>query len=88
MSNHLGSYMLNAVLYKLRDYNIFDSLGKEKTLALLHDIRIIGFDADCNNGEILYKIGEELGICYQCWSYGEGFQYGICKECQSGFKYT
>lgn len=32
MSNHAGSYMLNNVISLLKEENVFDLLGKEKTL--------------------------------------------------------
>ena len=85
MSNHDGSYMLNTVLFLLKEQNVFDYLGKEKTLKFLNRIRDIGWDNDCNNGEILDKIGEQLGVCYTCWEYGGNLEYGICEKCREGF---
>lgn len=83
MSNHEGSYMLNNVISLLKEENVFDLLGKEKTLNLLNKIRKIGCNYDCNNGEILENIGEELNVCYSCWNYSDELEYGNCKECRS-----
>ena len=52
-------------------FDIFKILGEEKTLKLLNEIRIIGFDNDCNNGEILDDIGTKLKVCYECYKYRE-----------------
>jgi hypothetical protein len=81
MSNHCGSYLINAMLHLLDDYQVYESLGKEKTLAFMEKIRNISFDNDCNDGEILENIGEKLGICYGCWDYKDDLEYGVCKEC-------
>lgn len=82
MSNHSGSYMLNEVLCLLDEQNFFKYLGKEKTLKFLNDVREVGDRYDCNEGEILEEIGEELSICYECWDYGKNFEYGACEECR------
>jgi hypothetical protein len=78
--------MLNATLALLKNEGVFDHFGKAKTLSFLNEIRKIGCENDCNDGEILDEIGEELGICYSCWDYGDEFEYGICKKCRSKFK--
>ena len=31
MSNHIGSYMLNEILYILREMGIAETIGKQKT---------------------------------------------------------
>jgi len=82
MSNHGGSYMLNAVLELLDENDIFKMVGKEKTLELIKDIIQIAHRQDCNDGEILDDIGERLGICYWCMNYSEDFEDGICRKCQ------
>lgn len=81
MSNHDGSYLLNEVLFLLEKQNFFDFLGKKKTLAFLDEIRTIGHDHDCNDGEILEGIGKNLKVCCCCWSYSKKLEDGICKEC-------
>ncbi|AIY78794.1 hypothetical protein U728_1627 [Clostridium botulinum 202F] len=42
----------------------------------------IGRDYDCNNGEILDEIAEELGICYCCLKETDDIEEGLCKECR------
>ena len=81
MSNHQGSYMINEVLYALKECNAFELLGRERTLEFLVKVRRISFDYDCNDGEILDNIGKELKICYQCWDYCDAMDYGICDIC-------
>ncbi len=85
MSNHSGSYLINNVLIRLDDYEVFTLLGKEKTLQLLSEIRKIGRDYDCNDGEILDEIGEKLNICYQCWKYGDSLDFGVCVKCCANY---
>ncbi len=82
MSNHAGSYLLNSVLYILDKYQVYETLGKEKTLALIGEINKLAEKYDCNPGEILENIGEKLGICYFCWQYGDNFEYGLCGKCK------
>ncbi|MEE4359370.1 MAG: hypothetical protein V2I97_23060 [Desulfococcaceae bacterium] len=82
MSNHGGSYMLNAVLELLEENDIFKMIGKDKTLELIKGIIKISHREDCNTGEILEDIGERLGICYYCLNYAENLEYGLCPECQ------
>lgn len=81
MSNHGGSYLINEVLEVFEDYKVFKSLGKAKTKKLLLEIRSIGMYYDCNDGEILNRIGERLGFCYNCWDYGKNFDDGLCEKC-------
>lgn len=83
MSNHDGSYLINKILFLLNRFDTFNILGKEKTLQFLKEIRKIGYDHDCNNGEILERIGEALGVCFTCWEYGSNLESGVCKECRS-----
>ena len=86
MSNHSGSHMLNAVLNVLDENNVFQFLGKEKTLKFLKSIRNIGLDYDCNDGEVLDEIGEKLKVCYTCWDYSDFLEDGICNECRTCWK--
>ena len=84
MSNHNGSFMLNEVLELLNNFEIFKILGKEKTLLFIEEICKIGFDNDCNDGEILEGIGEKLNICYSCKEYSECLEGGLCKDGGTG----
>lgn len=83
MSNHSGSYMLNEVLYAMKDMKIFESIGKEKAREFALEMIKIGKDYDCNDGEILNEIEEELGICYYCLKESDDInENGLCKECR------
>ena len=86
MSNHSGSYMLNDVLHLLNEQSVFDFLGKEKTQKLVLDIIMKSHQYDCNPGEILEGLGEQIGVCYSCCETAEEFSHekhydGICKRC-------
>lgn len=83
MSNHSGSYMLNAVLHLLNEeeYDFFNTIGKDKTLSFIKSILRLGTHDDCNEGEILEGIGEKLGICYGCEQYADAFEHGLCLKC-------
>ena len=81
MSNHSGSYMLNNILKILEQESVFQLLGKEKTQNLIFDILKMSYQYDCNPGEILEDIGEQVGICYCCQSTADEFHDGICKTC-------
>ncbi len=81
MSNHSGSYLINEILYLMQKYNVFDSIGKEKTLSFLNEVKWIGYKHDCNNGEILEGISDQLKVCYICWEYGNEMNDGICETC-------
>ena len=83
MSNHDGSYLINDILFLLDNYQVFKLLGKEKTLQFLASIRKIGCEHDCNAGEILEKIGANLGVCYRCWQYANTLEDGLCPKCHS-----
>lgn len=56
---------------------------KKKHCIILNEIRKIGCDYDCNYGEILEDIGEELNVCYECWSYSDELEEGSCEKCRS-----
>ena len=81
MSNHSGSYMLNNVLMMLQRYSVFDMIGAKKTQELVLEILWMSHDYDCNAGEILYNIGESVGVCHYCRGPAHEFRDGICKEC-------
>ncbi len=83
MSNHSGSYMLNEVIEKLNDYEVFQQLGKEKSQQLVIEIvRLASRQYDCNSGEILDGHAELLHICYQCVRAAEILdEEGVCPDC-------
>jgi len=82
MSNHSGSYMLNDVLDTAKDMGIFEAIGKEKTREFVLKMIEIGEKNDCNDGEILEGIGEELGMCYCCLKETNDMEHGLCRECR------
>lgn len=83
MSNHTGSYLLNEVLIKLEEENVFKMLGEEKTLTLIREIIQCSRRYDCNADEILYNIGKKLKICCSCLEKATLFnKYGICEDCK------
>lgn len=88
MSNHSGSYMLNDVLYIAKEIGIFEAIGEEKSRKFaLELINKIGREYDCNDGEILESIGNELGICYCCLEETYELDYsGLCKNCGGEFE--
>ena len=82
MSNHSGSYQLNAVLILLDAYGFFDKLDKTEILSFIKSIDCIGEEYDCNSGEILEGIGKKLGICYYCMEFADQIDdSGICTNC-------
>jgi hypothetical protein len=81
MSNHSGSYMLNEVLYIVKDMGIFNTAGKEEFRKFALKLVELGYKYDCNKGEILLNIGKELGVCYCCLKETDDLEDGLCKEC-------
>lgn len=81
MSNHQGSYMLNDILQMPELKSIFTTVGKEKTQIFVLNLLKIADSYDCNSGEILEGIGEQLGICYYCQQTAESFQDEVCQSC-------
>ncbi|MGB3767620.1 MAG: hypothetical protein WA947_13780 [Phormidesmis sp.] len=81
MSNHSGGYMLNEVLALLEKESVFEFWGKVKTQKLVRDIVRIGYDYDCNSGEILEDIGIRIGLCSCCRKPTEEFRNGLCQNC-------
>lgn len=83
MSNHAGSYLLNATIKLMDKHEVFKKIGSEETLLLIADIINLRGGFDLNPGEILEKIGEKLGICYLCIKYSEQLteNFGVCKKC-------
>ena len=84
MSNHSGSYMLNAVLKKLDEKSVFALLGKEETQTLVQEIIKISYAYDCNPGEILEDMAERVGICPYCLERADEFHDGVCPRCDEG----
>ena len=39
MSNHSGSYLINHILQRPHSHDVFETLGKEKTLEFLNEIK-------------------------------------------------
>jgi hypothetical protein len=75
--------MLNEVLCTAKEMGIFIAIGKEKTQEFALKLIEIGKDYDCNDGEILEDIGEELGICYCCLNKSDDISCsGLCKKCR------
>jgi hypothetical protein len=81
MSNHTESYLINDIIKIFDKYEVFEFLGKEKTLKLLLEIKDLGSERDCNDDEILYKIGNKLKLCYECWQYTDKLDIGRCEKC-------
>jgi hypothetical protein len=81
MSNHSGSYMLNEVLKLLEKELVFEFWGQVKTQNLVRAIARIGYDYDCNSGEILEQIGARIGLCYCCCEPTAEFCDGLCQNC-------
>ncbi|KAF8818035.1 hypothetical protein IHI24_000919 [Rickettsia endosymbiont of Cardiosporidium cionae] len=75
--------MLNEVLRKLNKRKFFNHLGGKETINFVKEILEIGFENDCNNGEILDKIGRILKFCYYCQKPAEemGEDTDIYKKC-------
>lgn len=74
--------MLNDVLEIAKDMGIFEVIGKEKTREFVLKIVKLGSRQDCNNGEILAGVGDELGICYCCLNDTSDIEAGLCKQCR------
>lgn len=81
MSNHHASYMLNEILNMTELQSVFQTIGKEKTQSLVLHLLQISDTYDCNRGEILAEIGEQLGICPHCSQPANQFQEGVCQNC-------
>lgn len=81
MANHVGGYMLNAVLKKLEAESILEGLGVEEAQRLTVDVVRIGLDYDCREYEILEGIGQRLGICFNCLKPREELRGGLCARC-------
>lgn len=82
MSNHSGSYLINEILCLLDEFKFFKSIGQEKTLTFLKDIKKLSYGYDCNDGEILEELGEKLKVCHTCWEYSDDLKYGVCDKCR------
>jgi hypothetical protein len=72
----------NDVLVTAKGKGIFEAVGKEKAREFAMELVKIGRDYDCNDGEVLEDIGEELEICYYCLKEANDIEDGLCKECR------
>ncbi len=81
MSNHEGGHMLNEVLQTLDNYQVFNWLGLGKTQELVQVILKIGYEYDCNYGEILAEIGRKLGTCGSCARPANIVYRDLCQQC-------
>jgi hypothetical protein len=63
MSNHQGSYMLNEILQIPELQSMFKAIGKEKTQSFIIALLEIAYSYDCNSGEILDGIAEQVNVC-------------------------
>lgn len=82
MSNHAGSYMLNKVLLLMEERGVFAKIGRKAAQRLVIDIVKLSDRYDCNENEILEKIGERLGICWICRTAKPELIEGMCLECR------
>ena len=84
MSNHGASYMLNEVLTLLKDdYGFFDNMQQTTREEFIIKILELGYNYDCNDGEILDQLGKSLQFCYYCGKSTKDFDEDsdICKKC-------
>lgn len=66
MSNHSGGRMLNEVIHLLvKEYRIFDSIGKDNIQQLINDIVTVGESYDCNESEIMCDIVDIVNKYYE-----------------------
>lgn len=82
MSNHSGSYMLNNLLTMLERESYFARIGPDKTAEFVNEVVGLAIDYDGNPGEVLERIGERLGICYQCRRRSDLLKHGACPSCR------
>ena len=88
MSNHSGSYMLNSILFLLKnEYSFFKKINKEEQIKFISKIIKIGDDYDCNHGEIMEDLAKDLEFCYLCNESTQDFKqdYDICEKCQNEY---
>jgi hypothetical protein len=83
MSNHTGSYLLNEVLLSAKETGIFKAISQKKKVTFLKEVLRTGADYDCNPGEILENLGDDIGICYCCSEESKTLKEGLCPECYS-----
>ncbi len=83
MSDHTGSYMLNDIIQMLRDEQVFNLIGLEKSQQLITKlVKIATKDYDCNRGEILEGHTDYLSICYCCLAITTDLESGLCLSCR------
>ncbi|MGL4362446.1 MAG: hypothetical protein ACRCSG_04085 [Cellulosilyticaceae bacterium] len=81
MSNHDGSYLMNDMLALMMEFKMFENISSEEKKDFFDKLLIMIQQNDCNSGEVLEDIGEELGVCYYCFGIKDSFEDGICIDC-------
>jgi hypothetical protein len=76
--------MLNDVLRKLDELNVFEFLGEDKTAEFVQWLCEYTYDVyDTNPGEILDGIGHKVKVCYYCLQKKDDVDAdGLCSECR------
>ena len=83
MSNHDGSYLLNEVIWLLRENNVFNPMEKRQIQQLLIDITNLAKDKyDCNTGEILEDHADFFKLCQYCLKGVNEIKDGGCLSCR------
>jgi|WetSurMetagenome_2_1015567.scaffolds.fasta_scaffold209565_2 hypothetical protein len=82
MSNHSGSYMLNDILCLLEKNGFFADNSRKKNIKIFDEIWNIGFNYDCNSGEVFEEIGQRMGYCYCCRRSAKKLVTGLCSKCR------
>lgn len=82
MSNHLGGHMLNELLIAMAKDEVFEKLDKKDTRRILKNVFDIGYNYDCNPGEILEGLSAYFEVCYCCLEFDRELEGGLCKECK------
>jgi len=82
MSNHSGSYMLNALMTEIVDLGMTASLTVEQHESLLKILWRLCREYDCNWGEIIDpNLAKSLGVCAYCGERNtELDEYGHCNN--------
>ncbi len=85
MSNHNGSYLINDMLKMMLELKMFENISAEEKKHFFDKLTRLIRRNDCNPGEVLEDIGEELGICYYCFGLKAIFEEGECIDfCMEG----
>lgn len=82
MSNHSGSYILNAVIEMLDRRKFFQSAGHEESQRFVLDlVKMATQQCDYNSGKILEGFCEKFGLCYCCLATASTLTDGLCPGC-------